>query len=106
MSKLDALIKELCPNEVPHKTLGEIVTDMYRGSGIKREEVTATGRLASAMVKSTLLTAFGLTSAFLAHKQALNRNSRKIIARLVTFIYPKRQENRALCLVGTDKTAP
>ena len=43
MSKLDELILELCPNGVEYKTLGEIATDIYRGSGIKRTEVTESG---------------------------------------------------------------
>jgi len=43
MSRLDELIKELCPSGVPFKTLGEIATDIYRGAGIKREQVTETG---------------------------------------------------------------
>ena len=43
MSKLDELIRELCPNGVEYKTLGEIATDIYRGSGIKREQVTEYG---------------------------------------------------------------
>ena len=43
MSKLDELIAELCPEGVEYKTLGEIATDVFRGSGIKREQVTETG---------------------------------------------------------------
>ena len=43
MSKLGELIQELCPNGVEYKTLGEIAIDIYRGSGIKRDEVTETG---------------------------------------------------------------
>ena len=43
MTKLDRLIAELCPDGVEYKTLGEIATDMYRGSGIKREEITEDG---------------------------------------------------------------
>lgn len=43
MSKLEELIAELCPDGVEYKTLGEIATDIYRGSGIKRDEVTEEG---------------------------------------------------------------
>ncbi|MCL2045941.1 MAG: restriction endonuclease subunit S [Oscillospiraceae bacterium] len=43
MTKLDNLIAELCPDGVEYKPLGEIATEMYRGSGIKRDEVTETG---------------------------------------------------------------
>lgn len=43
MSRLDELIKELCPDGVEYKTLGEIAVDIYRGSGITREQVTKTG---------------------------------------------------------------
>ena len=43
MTKLEELIRELCPEGVEHKTLGDIATDVYRGSGIKRDEVTNTG---------------------------------------------------------------
>ena len=43
MSKLERMIAELCPDGVEFKTLGEIAVDMYRGSGIKREEITEVG---------------------------------------------------------------
>ena len=43
MSKLDELIKELCPDGVEYKSLGEISTDIYRGSGITRNQVTEEG---------------------------------------------------------------
>ena len=43
MSKLEELIAEYCPDGVEYRTLGEIATDIYRGSGIKRDEVTETG---------------------------------------------------------------
>ena len=43
MSRLEELIAELCPDGVEYKKLGEIATDIYRGSGIKREQVTPTG---------------------------------------------------------------
>ena len=43
MSKLDELISELCPDGVPYLQIGEIVVDIYRGAGIKRDEVTDSG---------------------------------------------------------------
>lgn len=43
MSRLEQLIRELCPDGVDYKTLGEIAVDIYRGSGIKREQVTENG---------------------------------------------------------------
>ena len=43
MSRLDKLIADLCPDGVEYLTLGEIATDIYRGSGIKRTEVTESG---------------------------------------------------------------
>ena len=43
MTNLDRLIAELCLDGVERKTLGEIATEMYRGSGIKREQVTEIG---------------------------------------------------------------
>ena len=43
MTNLGGLIEKLCPNGVEHKSLGEIATEMYRGSGIKREQVTEIG---------------------------------------------------------------
>ena len=43
MSRLDELITELCPNGVEYRTLGEIATEIYRGSGIKRDEITEDG---------------------------------------------------------------
>ncbi|MDR1403985.1 MAG: restriction endonuclease subunit S [Candidatus Methanoplasma sp.] len=43
MSRLEQLILKLCPDGVVYKTLGEIATDMYRGSGIRRDEITEDG---------------------------------------------------------------
>lgn len=43
MSRLEELIQELCPDGVEYKTLGEIALDIYRGSGIKRDQVTEAG---------------------------------------------------------------
>lgn len=43
MSKLQDLINELCPHGVEYMTLGEIATDIYRGNGIKRDEITEDG---------------------------------------------------------------
>lgn len=43
MSKLDEMIRELCPDGVEYKTLGEIAVDIYRGAGITRDQVTAEG---------------------------------------------------------------
>ena len=43
MSKLDELIKECCPDGVEYKTLEDIAIDIYRGSGIKRDQVTEEG---------------------------------------------------------------
>ena len=43
MSRLSELIAELCPDGVEHKKLGDIATDVFRGAGIKREEVTDQG---------------------------------------------------------------
>lgn len=39
MSQLDELIAEFCPNGVEYKTIDEIAVDIYRGSGIKRDQV-------------------------------------------------------------------
>lgn len=43
MSKLEDLIAELCPDGVEYKTIDEISIDIFRGSGIKRDEVTESG---------------------------------------------------------------
>lgn len=43
MSRLNELIAELCPDGVEYKTLGEIATDIYRGSGITRNQITQVG---------------------------------------------------------------
>lgn len=40
MSRLNELISQLCPNGVEYKSLGELATDIYGGSGIKRDEIT------------------------------------------------------------------
>jgi len=43
MSKLHELIEELCPAGIEFKTIREIATDIYRGSGIKRDQITDDG---------------------------------------------------------------
>ena len=43
MSRLDELIAELCPDGVEYKSIGEISTDIYRGSSITRDQVTKEG---------------------------------------------------------------
>lgn len=43
MSRIDELIQQYCPNGVEYKTLGEIATDIFRGVGITREQITETG---------------------------------------------------------------
>ena len=43
MSRLKELIQKLCPNGVEYKTLGEIAIDIYRGSGITRNQITESG---------------------------------------------------------------
>ena len=43
MSRLAELIQELCPNCVEYKTIKDIATDIYRGSGIKRDQITSEG---------------------------------------------------------------
>ena len=43
MSRLEELIAKFCPDGVEYKKLGEIATDIFRGSGIKREQITPTG---------------------------------------------------------------
>lgn len=43
MSRLGALIQQLCPDGVEYKTIGEIAVDIFRGSGIKREQITDSG---------------------------------------------------------------
>ncbi len=43
MTKLEQLIKELCPNGVEYKKLGDIATDIFRGAGITRNQVTEEG---------------------------------------------------------------
>jgi type I restriction enzyme S subunit len=43
MSRLEELIAELCPEGVEYKALGEIAIDIFRGSGITRDQVTSAG---------------------------------------------------------------
>ena len=45
MSRLEELIQQLCPDGVEYKALGEIAVDIFRGNGIKREQVTDNGTL-------------------------------------------------------------
>ena len=44
LSRLEELLEELCPNGVEYKSIGEIALDIYRGSGITRDQVTETGK--------------------------------------------------------------
>lgn len=43
MSRLEELIQQLCPDGVEYKTIGEIAIEIFRGSGITREQVTEAG---------------------------------------------------------------
>ena len=43
MTNLERLLQELCPGGVPYRTLGEIATDIFRGTGITREQVCEKG---------------------------------------------------------------
>ncbi len=43
MSKLDELINKLCPTGVEYKSLEEISIDIFRGAGIKRDQITDDG---------------------------------------------------------------
>lgn len=43
MNKLNELIAQLCPDGVEYKTIKEIATDIYRGSGIKRDQILDEG---------------------------------------------------------------
>lgn len=43
MSQIEELISTLCPDGVEYKKLGDISTDIFRGAGITREQVTEEG---------------------------------------------------------------
>ncbi|MDE5770407.1 MAG: restriction endonuclease subunit S [Ruminococcus sp.] len=43
MENIFYMIERLCPNGVKYKKLGEIATEFYRGSGIKRDELIENG---------------------------------------------------------------
>lgn len=43
MSKLNNLLQDLCPNGVEYVKLKDIATDIFRGAGITREQVTTEG---------------------------------------------------------------
>lgn len=43
MSRLEKLIAELCPDGVEYKTIADIALDMYRGSGVRRDQVRSSG---------------------------------------------------------------
>lgn len=40
---LHSLISHYCPNGVEYKKIGDIATDVFRGYGIKKDQVTSTG---------------------------------------------------------------
>lgn len=42
-TRLEKLVEELCPDGVEYKTLGEVATEFYRGSGITREQIRERG---------------------------------------------------------------
>ena len=43
MTKLEQLLNDLCPDGVEYKKLGDIAVDIFRGAGIKRDQVTEEG---------------------------------------------------------------
>ena len=43
MSRLSDLLKELCPNGVDYLELSQIATEMFRGAGIKRDDLSSDG---------------------------------------------------------------
>ena len=43
MTKLEQLIEQLCPDVVEYKKIEDIAVDIFRGAGIKRDEVTSEG---------------------------------------------------------------
>lgn len=43
MIRIESLLKTLCPQGVEHKKLGEIGTSWYRGSGIRRDQISIKG---------------------------------------------------------------
>ena len=43
MTKLNCIIEQFCPNGVEYKTIEDIAIDIFRGSGIKRDQVTPEG---------------------------------------------------------------
>ncbi len=43
MGKIDELLDKLCPEGVPYLSIGDIAVDIYRGAGIKRDQVTEKG---------------------------------------------------------------
>ncbi len=43
MAHIEELIKSSCPDGVPYLSLKEIATDLFRGSGIKRDDITEDG---------------------------------------------------------------
>ena len=43
MNQLDILINQMCPNGVPRLKIKEIATEMFRGAGIKREDLSDEG---------------------------------------------------------------
>ena len=43
MNRLEELLQEYCPDGVEYKKLGDIATDVFRGSGITRNQVSAEG---------------------------------------------------------------
>ena len=55
MSQLDELIAEFCPNGVEYKTIDEIAVDIYRGSGIKRDQEKFIQRTVSGSKNASLI---------------------------------------------------
>lgn len=64
MTNLERLLQELCPGGVPYRTLGEIATDIFRGTGITREQVCEKGTPCVRYGEIIQLMAYGLINVF------------------------------------------
>lgn len=43
MNRIEKMLKDKCPNGVEYKSIGDIAIDIYRGAGIKQDEVVENG---------------------------------------------------------------
>jgi len=66
MFSLSDVINKYCTNGVPYKSISEIAVDIYRGSGITRNQITESGTPCVRYGEIYTTYGFGLISVYLS----------------------------------------